>query len=32
MEYEPITDFFTNLLIYGYIQEKERMEMDKAKK
>jgi len=31
LEQEPIDDFFTNLLIYGYIKEKQKMEMEKNK-
>jgi len=27
---EPVDDFFTNLLIYGYIQERKELDMKKA--
>jgi len=31
MEQEPADQFFTNLLIYGYIKDKEALEMKKSK-
>ena len=32
LEAEPADMFFTNLLIYGYIKEKERLEAKKAER
>jgi len=31
-EQEPADQLFTNMLIYGYIKEKEKIEMEKSKK